>query len=257
VVCAVEQREQRPTVLDVFRILSPGDSTYRDQALSRLDQVSGLDFARYYWRREFPELLRDRSRTVEVLDPPLNKLRRLLSTPQVDVVLRHPCSLDIEGAIAREEVIVLNGAKAVAGEDSTKLLFQLLLRPVPAAISARARRREMHLEPDDIEAIAERVVARLTRESGPRARIGLVTAADVAELYGVSVSWVYANKGRLGAVLLGAGPKARLRFDLERVAQALGTRAPAPSERPRRRRRRSRKSGLPPGVELLQARGRT
>ena len=97
VVCAVEQR---PTVWDVYRMLSPGDSTYREQALTRLDQVPGMDFARYYWRREFPELLRDRSRTLEVLDPPLNKLRRLLSTPQVDVVLRHPYSLDIEGAIA-------------------------------------------------------------------------------------------------------------------------------------------------------------
>ncbi len=114
----------------------------------------------------------------------------------------------------------------------------------------------MHLEPDDIEAIAERVVERLTHESGPRARIGLVTAADVAQLYGVSVSWVYANKGALALSCSAAGPKARLRFDLERVAQALGT-ALAPPERARRRRGRPRKSGLPAGVELLQARDRT
>ena len=118
-------------------MLSPGDGSYREWALTRLDQIPGMDFARYYWRREFPELLRDRSRTLEVLDPPLNKLRRLLSTPQVDVVLRHPYSLDIEGAIARGEVIVVNGAKAVAGEDNTKLLFQLLLRLVHRAIQAQ------------------------------------------------------------------------------------------------------------------------
>jgi hypothetical protein len=115
----------------------------------------------------------------------------------------------------------------------------------------------MRLEPEDIEAIAERVVERLTQETRPRVGIGLGTAADVAELYGVSVSWVYANKRRLGAVLLGDGPKARLRFDLEHVAEALGTRERGHQAPPRRRRGRPRKSGLPPGVELIQAGGRT
>jgi hypothetical protein len=114
----------------------------------------------------------------------------------------------------------------------------------------------MRLEPEDIEAIAELVVERLTQETRQRAGVGLATAADVAELYGVSVSWVYANKRRLGAVLLGDGPKARLRFDLEHVAESLGTRAHARPEPPRRRRVRPRKSGLPPGVELIQAGGR-
>jgi hypothetical protein len=52
--------------------------------------------------------------------------------------------------------------------------------------------------------------------------IGLATAADVAELYGVSVSWVYANKRRLGAVLLDDGPEARLRFDFEHEAERRG-----------------------------------
>jgi hypothetical protein len=118
------------------------------------------------------------------------------------------------------------------------------------------RPRDMRLEPEDIEAIAERVVERLTQESRPRVGIGLATAAEVAELYGVSVSWVYANKRRLGAVLLGDGPKARLRFDLEHVAEAIGARARARKMPPPRRRGRPRKSELPPGVELIQAAGR-
>jgi hypothetical protein len=36
VVCAVERR---PTVWDVYRMLSPGDASYRDWALTRLDQM--------------------------------------------------------------------------------------------------------------------------------------------------------------------------------------------------------------------------
>jgi hypothetical protein len=114
----------------------------------------------------------------------------------------------------------------------------------------------MRLDPADIEAIAELVVERIAEREKRPSRIGLATAGEVAERYGVSVSWVYANKRRLGAVVLGDGPKARLRFDLERVAESLGTPPRAPSEPPRRRRGRPRKSGLPPGVELIQARGR-
>jgi hypothetical protein len=166
VVCAVEPT---PTVWDVYRMLSPGDSSYREWALTRLDQIPGMGFARYYWRREFPELLRDRSRTLEVLDPPLNKLRRLLSTPQVDVVLRHPYSLDIEGAIARGEVIVVNGAKAVAGEDNTKLLFQLLLRLVHRAIQAQQgvpenERRKVSLYVDEAHNVLTPSVATMLAE---------------------------------------------------------------------------------------------
>jgi hypothetical protein len=114
----------------------------------------------------------------------------------------------------------------------------------------------MRLDPADIDAIAELVVERLAEREMRPARIGLATASEVAERYGVSPSWVYANKRRLGAVLLGDGPKARLRFDLERVAQALGRRVDGASEPPRRRPGRPRKMGLPPGVELIQARGR-
>jgi len=130
------------------------------------------------------------------------------------------------------------------------------LPPWTLAICTAVRPRDVRLEPEDIKAIAERVVERLTQETRPGVGIGLATAADVAELYGVSVSWVYANKRRLGAVLLGDGPKARLRFELEHVAEALGTRAYVRQAPPRRRRGRPRKSGLPPGVELIQAGGR-
>jgi hypothetical protein len=114
----------------------------------------------------------------------------------------------------------------------------------------------MRLDPGDIEAIAELVVERLAEREKRPTRTALATATEVAERYCVSLSWVYANKVRLGAVLLGDGPKARLRFDLERVAEALGTRARTPSQPPHPRRGRPRKTTLPPGVELIRARGR-
>lgn len=113
----------------------------------------------------------------------------------------------------------------------------------------------MRLHRDDIDAIVERVVERLSVDRRPRSRIGFASAAEVAALYGVTPSWVYANKKRLGAVKLGDGPKARLRFDLEQVEEALRPRgASKPRPRHRTRRGRPRKNALPAGVELLKGR---
>jgi hypothetical protein len=65
-----------------------------------------------------------------------------------------------------------------------------------------------------IEAVARRVVE-LLREEGEIGREGprLLTVAQVAEEFGVSSDWLYANAARLGAIRLGSGPRARLRFD--------------------------------------------
>lgn len=49
----------------------------------------------------------------------------------------------------------------------------------------------------------------------------LLTVSDVAARYRVRPSWVYAHQRELGAIRLGDGPKARLRFDGQTVAAAL------------------------------------
>jgi hypothetical protein len=80
-----------------------------------------------------------------------------------------------------------------------------------------------------VDAIARRVVELL--ESG-RARAGgagagakaasaYLTVSQVAVRYRVSRSWVYAHQRELGAIRLGQGPRARLRFDAAVVAEAI------------------------------------
>jgi hypothetical protein len=105
------------------------------------------------------------------------------------------------------------------------------------------------------EIVAERVVE-LLEQRDRRRKPGLATAAEVAKELGVRTSWVYANQTRLGAIKLGDGPKARLRFDRERVERAL---CPPPCAQDANsrgmKRRRPRKAVLPPGVELLEGRG--
>jgi hypothetical protein len=115
------------------------------------------------------------------------------------------------------------------------------------------------LHPDDLAAladlIAERVLAGLAEDCPPRDEEWLLTAAEVARRFDVSPAWVRDNAERLGGLRLGDGPRPRLRFDPERVAEELSARPVRgrsdESDRPPERaskRRRSRGSGKRTGL---------
>ena len=56
-----------------------------------------------------------------------------------------------------------------------------------------------------------------------RARGPLVDAATLADELAVSRAYVYEHASELGALRLGSGPKARLRFDVARAMACLGS----------------------------------
>ena len=70
-----------------------------------------------------------------------------------------------------------------------------------------------------VDAVAWRVLE-LLGERG-NGEIQLLTVAQVARCFQVHPNWVYANARRLGAVRLGGGPKAPLRFNPEHVSRAI------------------------------------
>jgi|GEM_PF-735368 len=90
----------------------------------------------------------------------------------------------------------------------------------------RIRRAAAELTPETIEQIAQRV-AQLLRSDQACARTGpdrsrtLVDAAELARRLSVNRAWVYAHAAELGAVMIGDGPRPRLRFDPEIAAEAL------------------------------------
>jgi hypothetical protein len=89
----------------------------------------------------------------------------------------------------------------------------------------------MTLDHEDIEAIAERAahrVVQLLERSGPGA-YQLLDAKELARELNVSVDYVYAHAPDLGAMRLGDGPKARLRFDLHTAQRAMRARRQPPS----------------------------
>jgi hypothetical protein len=81
---------------------------------------------------------------------------------------------------------------------------------------------ERILTDGDVEAIAEATAARLAEiVSGAPGTFALVDARQLARDLDVSLDYVYAHASELGAMRLGSGPKARIRFDLDRARQAL------------------------------------
>jgi hypothetical protein len=87
------------------------------------------------------------------------------------------------------------------------------------------------LDPEDIEAIADRaahrVVQLLEHDSGPGAH-QLLDPKELARALHVSVDYVYAHAVDLGVMRLGDGPKARLRFDLSTARRAMRERKQPP-----------------------------
>lgn len=103
--------------------------------------------------------------------------------------------------------------------------------------------------------LADRVAERLApllSSSTPGQSEGLVDAHEIARRMGRSRWWVYEHAGELGAVRLGAGPRARLGFSPARaeayLKAAADLRAPLPP--PPRAVPKRRRSTRPP-VELL------
>jgi hypothetical protein len=82
---------------------------------------------------------------------------------------------------------------------------------------------ERILTDGDVEAIAEATAARLA-EIVSAGTFALVDARQLARDLGVSLDYVYAHATELGAMRLGSGPKARIRFDLDRAREALEAR---------------------------------
>jgi hypothetical protein len=140
-VCSVERQ---PTLWHVYRMLDLGQSQYRVKVVEGLGRSDGAEFARRYWQREFPALIKDRGYAAQALNPPRNKIERLISTREIDTVLRHPVALDLEGILQRGEVLIVAGAKSTVGEDNTILVNHILLQLLHRAIQA-----QQHLpEPD-------------------------------------------------------------------------------------------------------------
>lgn len=112
------------------------------------------------------------------------------------------------------------------------------------------------LTPAAIDAIARRVAEILLEQLRPLAGRH-VDPNELAEILGVSRKWVYEHADELGARRLVDGPKAPLRFDLQKTLALIDERTPGPAgarddQQPARARRQRRSTAE---RDLLPIRG--
>jgi hypothetical protein len=168
-VAAVCTVERTPTLWHVYRMLDVETSEYRESVVRRLDGIAGAEFARAYWDLQFPALVADRGYAAQALNPPRNKLERLISTQEIDTLLRHPVSVDLEGVLDRGEILIVAGAKSAVGEDNTIVVTQVLLQLLHRALQAQQdgpgpRRPRVSLLIDEAHNVLTRSVAKMLAE---------------------------------------------------------------------------------------------
>lgn len=91
----------------------------------------------------------------------------------------------------------------------------------------------MRLDEQTVDRLARRLAELLVHErpaapTEPAMPLGggkLLSAAQVAEWWGIDRAWVYAHADELGASRLGTGPRPRLRFDPDKVRKRLSSSA--------------------------------
>ena len=101
-----------------------------------------------------------------------------------------------------------------------------------------ARRVAVDLTPQAVEQVAGRVVQLLGRQQQQQQQshasepTGMLTVSELAQHLHLNRAWVYGHADELGAIRVGGGPKARIRFDLHTARTALSRRRVAPGSEP-------------------------
>lgn len=103
------------------------------------------------------------------------------------------------------------------------------------------------LSNEQLEALADLIADRLHDDARPAPTRGLLSPQELATALGIARSWVYRHQTKLGVRRLGAGPRARLRFDRDQAIAAIAALTAGPEltgdAKPRRAQPRARRTG--------------
>ncbi len=143
-VIAVLAADARASLWDAARLLSVGEEgyAYRRRVGSRVRGMPEFKEISEFFTSELSAQLADaRSMTTSKLDSPVNKLARLLNSASIKrVLLNDSLRIDLDGIIARREVLVVKGALGAMGAGNTSVLMQLLVGMLDAALARQQDR---------------------------------------------------------------------------------------------------------------------
>jgi hypothetical protein len=126
--------EGQPTLWHMYRILMPGEVSFRDKVVQALYPDPRYAETATFFGRELPGDLRDATaQTVAKLDAPRNKILRLL-VQSLDMVLRHPLQLSLDELVRRREVLIVDGKMSTFGSDNCRVMMQFILNGLYGAL---------------------------------------------------------------------------------------------------------------------------
>lgn len=150
------------TLSDVLSMLS--DKDFRKSVVKKVENEA----VRQFWEWEFPNYS-DRYR-VDSIAPIQNKIGAFLADPRMRKIVTKPAvDLSLRRAMDRGQVLVINLAKGVVGEDSASLLGALLMTTFGLAAYSRANipeaaRKPYYLFVDEFQAFTTLAVADMISE---------------------------------------------------------------------------------------------
>jgi hypothetical protein len=137
--------DREATLWDVARLLAPTDegAEYRELVGAKLlGQPEYAEVAAFFAGELGAQLAAARATTTAKLDAPANKLARVLNSPSVKrVLLNRSLRIDLDGIVARGEVLVVKGALGEAGAGNVAVLMQLILGAIDATLARQQDRR--------------------------------------------------------------------------------------------------------------------
>src|SRR5208283_4844880 len=140
-----------------------------EQFRNRLIKNCADPVIRFYWQREFEAL--DSRQRAETLSPIHNKIGILLANPFIRSVLcQNASTIDIEGAMNTDKVLIVNLSKGNLGTEPAHLLGALLITAVSQAAEARRNipeeeRRDFTLYVDEFQNFATDSFASILSEA--------------------------------------------------------------------------------------------
>jgi GTPase SAR1 family protein len=151
------------TLLDLPRL-------YYDRAfLKKLSGVIQDPALREFWTAEYPSY-NDRYRE-DAMGPILNKVGQFLASPPIRFMLSqtHP-RFDFAQAMGRGQIVLVNLAKGLIGDEPANLLGSLLIAHIKTTALARAAlppeaRRDFHLIVDEFQSFGTTVFADILSEA--------------------------------------------------------------------------------------------
>ena len=124
---AIAAAEEQPDMWKLWRLVNASEGAYRKLIAERLRGIDGLEQTQLFLSQELPhQLEKSPANFITRLDAPQNKAIRT-TTGALDVCFRHPYRIDIDGLIARREVLIVNGCAGEVETDDVAVVMQFAL----------------------------------------------------------------------------------------------------------------------------------